>query len=509
MQIVWHRGDLRTHDHPALAAAAASGPVLGVVVLDPAILDDTSPRRRAMFMRNVRVLSDAYGELGGVLAVRHGEPAEELLGLVDALRSVETIHAIASYTPYGVHRDRTALEAVRAAGVGIRWHDGAYVHSPATVRTTSDSFYSVFSPFHRRWRSLGTPHPAPAPERIPAPELDSGFDTGAIDEPDPGVPLPEPGETASLEALEAFVADGLARYADRRDRLDGSGTSHLSPYITLGVLSARTAAARVEAAGHGDAATRDGAQKWLAELAWRDFMADLLYHRPDLLDAPFRHRWSAMEWTGSQEDFAAWRDGRTGVPVVDAAMRQLRETGWISNRARMVAAQFLAKNLRVDWRRGEAVFKDWLIDGDTASNVGNWQWAAGLGVDNAPYFRVMSPISQGEKHDPDGRWLRRWCPESDGDPSASDPVADPGASRRAYLEAAEAVPELNGDSPATRRPRLDLATDEQLRTVDGLGPETAILVLDGLARHPGRPLDELPGVGSGTVDALAGRFVLP
>ncbi len=506
MQLVWHRGDLRTHDHPALSAAVAAGPTLGLVVLDPNILDATAPRRRALFRRNVRALRASYEERGGVLVVRHGQPAEELTALVDALGSVETVHAIASYTPYGLHRDAAVVEAFREVGLGVRWHDGAYVHSPGTVRTADDSFYSVFSPFHRRWRSLGTPDPAAAPDRIESSERATEIDPGDIDDVDSQVDLPEPGERAALDALERFVTEGLADYARRRDRLDGSGTSGLSPYITMGVLSARTAAIRVEAAGH--ASNGGGAAKWLAELAWRDFMADLLYHRPDLLDAPFQPKWSAMDWSGSDADFEAWRDGRTGIPAVDAAMRQLKETGWISNRARMVAAQFLTKNLRVDWRRGEAVFKDWLLDGDTASNVGNWQWAAGLGIDNAPYFRVMNPVSQAEKHDPDGRWLERWAPDSDGE--ARDPIADPKASRKAYLEAAKAVPDTSREPPTPEAPRLDLGTPEQLQMVDGVGPDTAAAILDALATGtPPDSLETIPGVGDEIASGLRGRFRIP
>lgn len=445
MQLVWHRGDLRTHDHPALAAAVEAGPTLGLVVLDPNVLTGTSKRRRALFLRGVRALRTSYRDRGGVLVVRFGEPAEELTALADALGPVsggiEAVHALASYTPYGVHRDGVAEAALGKLGIRMEWHHGLYVHSPGTVRTSDDSFYSVFSPFHRRWTARGTPEPVAAPAEIPPPELDPGFDAGDVGDQSSDVELPEPGEAAALDALERWAEDGVASYARRRDRLDGAGTSRLSPYITLGVLSARTAAARVEAEGHADPAAADGARKWLAELAWRDFMADLLFHRPDLMDAPFQPKWHAMAWPGTDAHFEAWRDGRTGVPAVDAAMRQLKETGWISNRARMVAAQFLTKNLRVDWRRGEAVFRGWLIDGDTASNVGNWQWAAGLGVDNAPYFRVMNPVSQAEQHDPDGRWLRRWVPESDGHPAPRDAIVDMRASRAAYLEAAEALGE--------------------------------------------------------------------
>jgi deoxyribodipyrimidine photo-lyase len=501
MRIVWHRGDLRTHDHPALAAATATGPVLGVVILDPNILGAATPRRRALFTRNVRALRSVYRKHGGVLVVRSGDPTEELVRLVGALPDpVECVHAVASYTPYGVHRDLLAQEALNRIGLGIRWHDGAYVHSPGTIRTGGESFYSVFTPFHKRWTSLGTPDPVEGPDAIQAPRLDSGFDHGDIPDEAADVPLPEPGESAALDALEAFVADRLQDYADGRDRLDGDGTSRLSVSITLGVLSPRTAAARVEAEGG------DGAEKWLAELAWRDFMADLLYHRPDLLDSPFKATWSGFEWSGTEEQFRAWRDGRTGIPVVDAAMRQLRRTGWISNRARMVSAQFLAKNLRVDWRRGEEVFKGWLLDGDTASNVGNWQWAAGLGVDNAPYFRVMNPVTQGQKHDPGGHWLRQWVPESGGDPGPLDPVTDPGESRKAYLAAVDAMPDVDREPPKPRKPRLDLATEAQLQSVQGVGPETARAILDTVARGTLDTLKGVPHIGPRTAAALSARF---
>lgn len=502
MRLAWHRGDLRTHDHPALNAAFADRAAAGVVVLDPVILEATSPRRRALFHRHVAALRAAYEARGGVLLVRHGNPAAELVALVDALQDVERVHAIASYTPYGIHRDREATSALRGRGVGIRWHDGAYVHSPGTVRTADDGFYSVYSPFFRRWRGLGTSDPVTAPVRLPAPDTVRAIDVGAIPDVDPGIELPPIGEDAALDALDRFSDERLPDYADRRDRLDGRGTSGLSVWLTLGALSARTAAARVEAAGG------TGVTKWLSELAWRDFLADLLYHRPDLLDAPFQPRWSALRWTGGDARFEAWRDGNTGVPAVDAAMRQLKQTGWISNRARMVAAQFLSKNLRVDWRRGAAVFKDWLLDGDTASNTGNWQWSAGLGVDNAPYFRVMNPVSQAEQHDPDGEWLQQWVPESGGDPATRNPVANPKTSRKDYLEAAGAVPaaEHAETPPEPRRPALELATDEQLATVDGVGPATAAAALDAIADGGASALEDAPGVGGRLARSILRRF---
>lgn len=503
MRLVWHRGDLRTHDHPALSAATEAGPVLGVVILDPTILGPASLRRRALFHRNVRALRRSYESRGGVLVVRHGEPGEELVRLADALGHVDRVHAIASYTPYGVYRDTAVVEALAHVGIGTRWHDGAYVHSPGTVRTAQNSFYSVFTPFYRRWRALGTPTPLDPPVRIPPPAMEAGFDPGDVPDYEPDVDLPVPGEEAALESLERFVLDGLDRYAERRDRLDGSGTSRLSTYITPGVLSARTAVARVEAAGG------PGAEPWLRQVAWRDFMADLVYQRPDMVEQPFHPRWRKMEWTGGPDRFAAWREGRTGVPAVDAAMRELRETGWISGRARMVAAQFLAKNLQVDWRLGAGVFKEWLLDGDTASNTGNWQWVAGLGIDNAPYFRVMNPVEQGRRHDPEGGWLRRWAPGSGGDPApGADAIVQPKPSRAEYLDAAGRVPpaERADPPPAPRSPALALATDAQLGSIPGIGNVTAAAVLDTLADGRHHPLESAAGVGPVLAAAIRQRF---
>jgi deoxyribodipyrimidine photo-lyase len=184
----------------------------------------------------------------------------------------------------------------------------------------------------------------------------------------------------------------------------------------------------------------EGPASWIRELAWRDFLADLLFDNPHMLTQPLDPRWEALRWSRSALRLDAWREGRTGVPAVDAAMRQLEATGWIANRARMIAAQFLSKQLRVHWRHGEKVFKDWLLDGDTASNVGNWQWAAGTGVDNAPYFRVFDPVAQARRHDPEGAWITRWVPECGGDPRPrEDAVVDLKQARAEYLAEAERV----------------------------------------------------------------------
>ncbi len=431
--IVWHRGDLRTHDHPALSAAATEGPVIGIVILDDNILNATSPRRRALFHAHVNALRSSYQRYGCSLYVRHGVPDVALPRFVADIAQqafVTAVHALRSYSPYGCARDAAVESSLTAP---MRWHDGLYVREPGTLQTKAGGAFSVYSPFLNAWRAGDPPEPLDAPAHMTSHSL-SGIDAGDIPTDVCDVELPPAGEAAATNAMHAFLDNRLDRYAGTRDRLDGSGSSRLSVWINIGALSARTAAAAAWDRGG------PGAAKWIAELAWRDFLADMLYHRPALVREPFHDRWKNFAWNDDDADFEAWRDGRTGVPAVDAAMRELRATGWISNRARMLAAQFLTKHLRIHWTKGAQVFHDWLLDGDVASNTGNWQWSAGLGIDNAPYFRVFNPVTQAKQHDPDGDWLARWVPESNGRPDVlPDAIVNLAHARREYLAEAGAA----------------------------------------------------------------------
>jgi deoxyribodipyrimidine photo-lyase len=234
------------------------------------------------------------------------------------------------------------------------------------------------------------------------------------------VPFP-PGEVEARRRLEAFVAGDDApiyRYAEGRNRLDRDGTSRLSPYLRFGMLSARQAVVGALAAAGAapGAGARQGAETWLNELVWREFFIHILYHFPRVRASSFRPEYDRIAWENDEAAFAAWCQGRTGYPVVDAAMRQLVQTGWMHNRARMIVASFLVKDLLVDWRWGERFFMQHLVDGDPAANNGGWQWTAGTGTDAAPYFRIFNPILQGKKHDPGGDFVRRWLPELDGVP---------------------------------------------------------------------------------------------
>lgn len=434
MNLVWHRADLRTHDNPALAAALQSGPVVGLVVLDPNILGSTSARRRAWFCRNVAALREAYLRRGGVLLVRSGLPWE-VLPRTAAELGVHRVFAVRNSTPYARFRDRKVEEALPGR---VAWFHGQYIREPGEIVKPDGGPYTVFTPYFRRWWAAPEAQLSEAPERFPPAALPPGYELGSVPDEPSDVPLPPAGEEAALGALEAFLSGGLALYHQHRDRLDGSGVSRLSYYFTLGVLSPRLAAQRAMRVGG------EGARKWVSELAWRDFSGDLLHNFPHMAHSAFDPRWDALPWADDEELFGAWLEGRTGVPAVDAAMRELRATGFVSNRARMVVAQFAVKLALLPWQKCERAFRDLLLDGDNASNLQGWQWAGGLGVDAAPYFRVFNLVTQAQLHDPGGVWLRRWAPESGGRPEPyGRPVLDLEAARQRYLAAAGQIGRAN------------------------------------------------------------------
>jgi deoxyribodipyrimidine photo-lyase len=283
-------------------------------------------------------------------------------------------------------------------------HPGNFVADVGVPRTTDGRPFTVFSPFHRRWAQLGRREIHGAPRSLSVP---SGLAAGRI----PAAPAPEatapfpPGEAAGRERLRRFLAEGLEHYAGRHDRLAG-GTSELSPYLHFGCVSARETEERARAKGGA------GADAFVRQLAWRDFYAHVLLHHPRNARHAHKPQFDALGWADDGESLDAWREGRTGFPVVDAGMRQLLAQGWMHNRARLITASFLTKDLHIDWREGERHFMRHLLCGDEAQNNGNWQWITSIGVDPAPYFRRMyNPMTQQMRHDPDGRYVRRWCPE--------------------------------------------------------------------------------------------------
>jgi deoxyribodipyrimidine photo-lyase len=413
--IWWARRDLRLMDNQALTAALADADqVIPVFVLDPALLDSprVGPKRVAFLFGGLHTLDRDLRSRGGRLVVRHGDPADELAMLV-AESGAEMIFAEEDFSPYARERDSRVAERLP-----LKLEGSPVVHPPGTILKADGTPYTVFTPFSRQWKKLPLPGyktVPPTPQRMRTPEGIESLPIPTEPTLPSTVPFP-PGEAEAQRRLSDFVSGDDAqiyRYAEMRDRLDVAGTSSLSPYLRLGMLSARQAAAAAVTAidTTPDPEARKGAQVWLNELIWREFYVHILYHFPHVLKESFRTPLRAIPWDNSEAAFTAWCEGRTGYPVVDAAMRQLAETGWMHNRARMIMASFLTKDLLVDWRWGERFFMQQLVDGDHAANNGGWQWTASTGTDAAPYFRIFNPILQGKKHDPHGSYVRRWVPE--------------------------------------------------------------------------------------------------
>ncbi len=413
--VLWLRRDLRLHDHPALATAADAAPeVVALHVLDPDELATYGDNRRAYLAASLRALDE---QLGGRLVVRTGHP-EEVVPAVVREAGAGSVHVSAETTPPGRARD----ERVEAAlDVPLVRTGSPYAVGPGRVLTGGGTPYQVFTPFLRTWSEHGWAEPAPTVEtrwaelpREPIPDWTAT------------VPLPEAGERAALARWEEFRDGALADYPTDRDRPDRAGTSFLSIALALGEVHPRTLLA--DLAG----APAEAAASFRSELAWREFHADVLWHRPEALTEPLRAEYAGMEHDEPGEAFDAWREGRTGFPLVDAGMRQLLATGWMHNRVRMVTASFLVKDLHVHWTHGARFFLEHLLDGDLAQNQLNWQWVAGCGADAAPWFRIFNPTAQQRRFDPDDRYVRRWIPEL-GSSEYPDPIVDHAEERREAL----------------------------------------------------------------------------
>lgn len=398
--VLWFRRDLRLRDHPALVAAAEQadgGRVLALFVVDPALWGPSGPSRRAWLVRSLAALRSATD---GALVVRAGRPAD-VVPAVAAELGADAVHVTADAGRYGRRRDVAVEEALD--GLPLVRTGTPYAVGPGTITRADGRPYSVFSPFARAWRDHGWPAPAQVPAGLRwARTVDSEDLPG---EPDLGdLRLPDVGEDAAADRWAAFL-DRVDDYADDRDRPDLDGTSRLSAHLKYGEVHPRTLLA--DLAGRRST----GVQTYRDELAWREFYADVLWHRPETAREYYRPELSRMRYDEPGATFEAWREGRTGYPLVDAGMRQLRAEGWMHNRVRMVVASFLVKDLHVEWQHGAREFLHWLRDGDLASNNHGWQWVAGSGTDAAPYFRVFNPVSQGRRFDPDGAYVRRYVPE--------------------------------------------------------------------------------------------------
>ena len=426
VSILWFRRDLRLGDNPALLACRDSAEeVLPVFVLDPA-LQRPSGGARLAFLDGC--LAELRGRTGGALRILHGDPVSVIPRLASDV-GAETVHVAADYGPYGARRDRDVENALR--DVDLVRTGSSYANAPGTIRGQSGGPFKVFTPFSRAWRARGWSAPAPTP-RSPR-WTDGGIESHAVPETPklPDVTLPRPGEQAAGERFAGFREADLTGYDEGRNVMAADATSRLSAYLKFGCIHPRTILA-----GLGD---DDGSATYRNEICWRDFYADVLFQQPQAIRDNILTRFDAIDWdTGGDADRAldAWKQGRTGYPVVDAGMRQLLAEGWIHNRARMIVGSFLVKDLHLHWRLGARHFMAHLVDGDVASNQLGWQWVAGTGTDPAPFFRVFNPTLQGRKFDPDGDYVRRYVPELRGIGGATvhEPWALPGGVPAGYVE---------------------------------------------------------------------------
>jgi len=387
--------------------------VMPLYLLDPILLDAriVGSKRRALLLGGLKSLANDLVLRGSQLVIRSGKP-QEVFNQLKKDYEISAIYAEEDFSPYARQRDKEIAQDFPLVLIG---HPTVY--HPSKVLKNDGNPYVVYSPFMHVWRSrnfndLGTL--ISTPEHIPS-LSDIHSD-----------PLPEtgnqehnsfvPGETAAQHILSDFL-DGtqaaVRGYKDNRDRMDRDLTSHLSPYLKFGMISVRQVIISVlqaiaDVPGNEQA---EGIHTWLNQIIWRDFYYSILYHYPHVVGNPFREKYANIPWIGDKTVFDSWKVGMTGYPIVDAANRQLINSGWVHNRARMITASFLTKNLLIDWRCGEAWYMHNLVDADLANNNGGWQWVAGCGTDAAPYFRIFNPITQSQKFDPMGEYIRRWVPE--------------------------------------------------------------------------------------------------
>ena len=411
--IWWIRRDLRLIDNQALARASKSADqIVPTFILDPNILNaDTYCNARFAFMLDgLRTLDADLRRRGSYLVVRRGNPLDELTKLVEETDATG-IFAEADYSPYARRRDHAV-----ATRLPLKICRGLTVAHPTDIEKQTGGAYTVFTPYKKAWLKavdLDNMLTIDSPKQI-----DTPCDIKTLDLPDEPTLLDTMSDFAAGEAeaqrrLARFSERAIYSYAGERNFPAVDSTSVLSPYLRFGMVSARVAViiAHQAICSASDKAQRNGAETWLSELIWREFYQMILYHHPHVRGGCYRPKYDTIKWRNDEAEFEQWCQGKTGYPIVDAAMRQLLHSGWMHNRCRMIVASFLTKDLLINWQWGERWFMQHLLDGDHAANNGGWQWSAGTGTDAAPYFRIFNPTTQGEKFDPDGNYIRKWVLE--------------------------------------------------------------------------------------------------
>ena len=420
--IHWFRSDLRIADNTAFAAACRRADALApVFVMDDTLIQvhrEAHPRLRFLYAC-LGDLAAALEAAGSRLIVVRGAPHRCLPALARACKA-SLVTWNRDYGPYAKHRDRMVRGALERDGVQVRTYKDRVVFEGGEIRTVQGGTYTVHAHFRRAWwrrYQAGPPRIAPAPA---LPACIAGAPTDALprlrgrgvraDTTD----IPRGGAAPARERLDAFLDGAAHRYHVDRHYPAVAGTSRLSPYLRFGAISVRECVRAGLARAAAEPAAEEGVRTWIDELVWREFYHAILDAHPRVLDGAFREACDMLEWDDDADRMEAWQAGMTGYPIVDAGMRELAATGWMHNRARMIVASFLTKDLHIDWRAGERWFMHRLVDGDPASNNGGWQWAASTGTDAQPYFRIFNPTSQGERFDPGGEYVRRWVPELEG-----------------------------------------------------------------------------------------------
>lgn len=416
--LVWFRRDLRVSDHTALhQACARAAPLLPVFIFDPEILADKKGvvRRMAFLLASLESLSANLSALGAPLILRQGNPVEVLRALAQET-GAKSLYFNKDVEPYARKRDEQVVAMGQAEGLEVIACDDLLLHPPGAIERAAGGPYTVFTPFARAWAAKPPPDPWPRPKKIiglvgvksiPLPSL-KNLGLSSCD-----IPLPQAGEKSGQEVLRVFIAKNISKYQDTRNFPFADTTSHLSPHLRFGTLSPRTVLAAARLARAEDPSAKKQIDVFVSELVWRDFYKQILWEFPHVIQGAFRPVYDQIEWENRPDRFQAWCEGQTGYPIVDAAMRQLNQTGWMHNRLRMIVASFLTKDLLVTWQWGERYFMEKLFDGDMAANNGGWQWAAGTGTDAQPYFRIFNPASQAEKFDPEGKFIAQYVPEAD------------------------------------------------------------------------------------------------
>ncbi len=412
MRVHWHRRDLRASDNHGLVAGS-SEPILPVFVFSDSILAHAAPPRVAFLLEALASLRDWYRDHGSELIVETGDPQVLIPRLADEV-GADTVSINRDYSGVARERDASVSDALDGRGIPPEFFHDAVCHEPGTIRTNAGDPYSVYTYFWQKWRDRekDAPYATPASEHLadrtgePLPTLDDlGF-------AEPEATIPPAGTDPATARLEEFLDDAVFRYADQRDYPAAACTSGLSPHLKFGTIGIRTVDTRVrETRDDVTGDKRESVVEFRSQLAWREFYTQVLYFNPNVVTENYREYANPIDWREDPEALQAWKDGRTGYPIIDAGMRQLREEAVMHNRVRMLVASFLTKDLQLDWRKGYAWFREKLVDHDTANDTGGWQWAASTGTDAQPYFRIFNPITQQERYDPDAEYIQDYIPE--------------------------------------------------------------------------------------------------